>query len=144
MSSLSDDGEDCQDNVELNHTDDANDNNLVSELVSSSSNLEKWGIHTNTFPATMSNFCLKLGFHYDCSKPIECFMEYLDDDFFREMSHFINIRLELQAGKSANVSHEEIQTFIGCSILLSCYGYLRIKILWDRFTWIPIIADNIA
>lgn len=61
-----------------------------------------------------------------------------------EIANCTYIRSVIQTGKSANVSLEEIQTFIGYSLLLSCYGYPRIKMVWERFTRIPVIADNIA
>ncbi|GBL80673.1 hypothetical protein AVEN_225327-1 [Araneus ventricosus] len=136
-----------QDNVELNDDDDNEDEDdddiSISDLISSS-NPGKWGIHTDAFPAPTSNFCQKSGVNYSSSKPIEYFLEYLDDDFFREMANCTNIRSVIQTGKSANVSPEEIKIFIGCSLLLSCYGYPRLKMVWERFTRIPVIADNIA
>ncbi|GBN92838.1 hypothetical protein AVEN_167886-1 [Araneus ventricosus] len=132
LSSLSDDDEDEDD-----------DDISILDLISSS-NPGEWGIHTDAFPAPTSNFCQKSGVNYSSSKPIEYFLEYLDDDFFREMANCTNIRSVIQTGKSANVSPEEIQIFLGCSLLLPCYGYPRLKMVWERFTRIPVIADNIA
>ncbi|GBN03033.1 hypothetical protein AVEN_181053-1 [Araneus ventricosus] len=88
LSSLSDDDEDYQDNVELNDDDDdeAEDDDDISILdLISNSNPGKWGIHTDAFPAPTSNFCQKSGVNYSSSKPIEYFLEYLDDDFLERL-----------------------------------------------------------
>ncbi|GBM80020.1 hypothetical protein AVEN_202534-1 [Araneus ventricosus] len=84
LSSLSDDDEDYQDNVELNDDNDDEDEDdddiSILDLVSSS-NPGKWRIHTDAFPAHTSTFCQKSGVNYSSSKPIQYFLEYLDDDF---------------------------------------------------------------
>lgn len=64
--------------------------------------------------------------------------------FFNDLATFTNIRSVFRTGKNIIASKEEMMTFIGCSSLLSCYGYPRIRMVWERSTRVPIIADNIT
>ncbi|GBM93680.1 hypothetical protein AVEN_238119-1 [Araneus ventricosus] len=77
LNSLSDDDEDYLDNVELNDDDDDDededdDDISILDLISSS-NPEKWGIHTDAFPAPTSNFCQKSGVNYSSSNQMSIF-----------------------------------------------------------------------
>ncbi|XP_035225276.1 uncharacterized protein LOC118197834 [Stegodyphus dumicola] len=87
----------------------------------------QWGIHTDKFNQSVSFDFQEVG----------CF-EY------QNLANFSNIRSVTRTGKSINASKEEMMTFIGCSLLLSCCGYPRIKMIWERSTRFSIIADNIS
>ncbi|GFR23609.1 piggyBac transposable element-derived protein 3 [Trichonephila clavata] len=82
---------------------------------------------------------------YQITTPIiEYFMAYLDECFLEDLTNCYNIRSVIRTGQSIIASKEEMMTFIGCSALLSCSGYPRIKTVWGRSSWILNIVDNIS
>ena len=70
--------------------------------------------------------------------------EYLDRDLFELLSVSTNVTSVAKTGKNINTSPEEIQTFIGACLFMSCVCYPRVRIFWQKGFAIPVLTDSMT
>jgi Transposase IS4 len=73
--------------------------------------------------------------------PMNYLKQYIDEDMFGAMSNCTNINSVARTGKSLNTTPAEIQRFFGMSVMMSCVGYHRIRMYWQRSFSLPLIAE---
>ena len=68
----------------------------------------------------------------------------MDNDFFELMSSCTNINSVVRSGKSINTTAAEIESFLGATIFMSCVGYPRIKMYWQRALQNPLVCGTMT
>lgn len=58
---------------------------------------------------------------YDCNS------QYFDSDDIKQMIEFTNMRYIWETGKALNLSLNDLNIFIGATLLMACLQYPRIK-----------------
>lgn len=76
--------------------------------------------------------------------PGSYFCKYLNDDFFKSMALYTNIREVETTGKSLNTDEREIKMFFGCCLLIGIYNLPRIRMFWQRDSRVPIVSDSLS
>lgn len=78
----------------------------------------------------------------DNSKLISYVEQFILEDIFAMMSECSNRKSVLDTGKNLNTSAIEIKRFFGITVLMSCVGYPRIKMYWNKSLQVPAIATT--
>lgn len=77
-------------------------------------------------------------------EPANYVSEYLDRDLFKLLSVSTNVTSVAKTGKNINTSPEEIQTFIGACLFMSCVCYPRVRMFWQKGLAIPVLTDSMT
>lgn len=73
----------------------------------------------------------------------EYFRQYFDE-LFKDFSLATNINSTLLTGKSLDTMPEEMMTFFGMNLMMSCLGYPSMRMYWDRSVTVPRIAETMS
>jgi len=73
--------------------------------------------------------------------PVEYVKQYIDEKLFDVISTCTNITSVARTGKNINTTPTEIQHFFGMSIMMSCVGYHRIRMYWQKAFSLPLVAE---
>jgi hypothetical protein len=72
---------------------------------------------------------------------IDYMNQYIDNDLVNALSNCTNVRSVEATGRSLNTTAAEIHRFLGASIFMSCIGFPRVKMYWQRDTRMAQVAD---
>lgn len=72
------------------------------------------------------------------------FKNYLPDSIYNTIASMTNVKAIILKGVPLKLTETDIKTFIGSNIMMSCYGYPRLKSFWATKTRVSCIADNIS
>ncbi|XP_049270990.1 piggyBac transposable element-derived protein 3-like [Rhipicephalus sanguineus] len=73
---------------------------------------------------------------------LDYFKQYIPDELFDAMAMSMNTGHVLETGKSLNTTADELKTFFGMSITMSCLGYPQMRRYWSTKTRVPVVADK--
>ena len=74
-------------------------------------------------------------------KPIDYMKQYLDGDFFSYISDCTNRHSVAVKGRNIKTTAAEIERFLGASIFMSCVGYPRMRMYWQRSLQLPLVCE---
>ena len=74
-------------------------------------------------------------------KPIDYMKQYLDSDFFTYISDCTNRHSVAVKGRNIKTTAAEIERFLGASIFMSCVGYPRMRMFWQRSLQLPLVCE---
>jgi len=73
-------------------------------------------------------------------KPID-YMKQYDSDFFTYISDCTNRHSVAVKGRNIKTTAAEIERFLGASIFMSCVGYQRMCMFWQRSLQLPLVCE---
>jgi len=77
-------------------------------------------------------------------KPIDYMKQYIDEDFFRIISNCTNTTSVAVKGRNIKTTAAEIERFFGISLFMSCVGYPRMRMYWQRSLHLPLVCDTMT
>ncbi|XP_064475770.1 piggyBac transposable element-derived protein 3-like [Ornithodoros turicata] len=76
--------------------------------------------------------------------PLQYFEQYIDQGMLDAMADATNFTSVMVTGKSLNTTGQELRKFFGVTIWMSCLGFKRIRMYWEKETRVPIISSSIT
>ena len=81
----------------------------------------------------------------DIRSPIDCFEDYLNDEFLEYVSYQSNLYARQNNPNSTfNLTHERLQKFIGVSFWMSLFGIKSTYRFWSNRIRLSVVADVMA
>ena len=74
-------------------------------------------------------------------KVMDYVKQYIDEKLLDTISTCTNISSVARTGKNINTTSAEIQRFFGMSVMMSCVGYHRIRMYWQKAFSLPLVAE---
>ncbi|XP_035220835.1 piggyBac transposable element-derived protein 3-like [Stegodyphus dumicola] len=76
--------------------------------------------------------------------PQEYVSLFWDDKFLMEMCKYTKMKFHKETGNVLNICLNDMKTYLGATLLMSCLGYPRVRMYWQKTTRVPAIANAIT